>query len=147
MRQLSRSSKLDNVFTVEDKLNYYENLRDSNGKIITRWNYPNYRDKLKPILSEMSHGECAFCGAKIGDKDFDIEHYLPKERFPYLSYSTDNYLPACKKCNQSLKRVFFPASLEPIREKLADKALVGKMEGIIPYEPSEILQKTLDRVI
>lgn len=147
MRQLSRSSELDNVFSVEDKLNYYENLRDSSGQINPRWNIPKLRDKLKPILSEMSHGECAFCGVKIGNKDFAIEHFLPKERFPYLSYCVDNYLPACKKCNQSLKRVFFPASLEPVQNKLADKALFGKMDGIIPYEPSEILPTVLDRII
>jgi hypothetical protein len=67
--------------------------------------------------------------------------------FPYLSYSFENYLCCCKHCNQSLKRTYYPKSLEDRREKLGEAILVGEIDGIIAFDKKEILEKTTDRII
>ncbi len=147
MKQLKRINEPDSFFKSDIKIDFYKKLRDKNGKIRTRWNLPNYRNEIRQVLIETSAGECAFCGKKVNNDDFDIEHYLPKEYFPYLSYYFDNYLCSCKSCNQNKKKSYFPKSLENIKEKLGDPILKDKIENIIPYNRKKILKETTDRII
>lgn len=147
MKQLERLKEPDSFFRGEKKVQFYKDLRDSNGKIRDRWNLTAYQNDLKISLSKISSGECVFCGKYVGDRNFDIEHFLPKEHFPYLSYSFDNYLCSCKYCNQNIKKSFYPKSLDAIKDKLGERILAGEIERIIPYEKNEVLSKTVDRII
>ncbi len=47
------------------KINYYQNLRTSNGEIKHRWNLGSVRHELRTTLLEMSKNECSYCGKKI----------------------------------------------------------------------------------
>jgi hypothetical protein len=51
----------------------------------------------REMLKEEFDGRCAYCGRRrsVGE----IEHLLPKSRFPFDSYF--NILPACRECNQA----------------------------------------------
>jgi len=42
----------------------------------------------------------------------DIDYYLPSSKYPYLAYCFDNYLPSCKKCNQTIKKDFIPKTIK-----------------------------------
>ena len=147
MKQLIRLEEPESFFKNEKKTEFYKDLRDSNGKIRNRWNLPTYQEDIKKVLFNTTNGECAFCSRKVGDSDFDVEHYFPKEQFPYLAYSFENYLCSCKHCNQSLKKTYYPKSLDSIKQSLRESILVNEIDGIIAYNKKEILDKTTDRII
>jgi uncharacterized protein (TIGR02646 family) len=147
MKQLFRLDEPQSFFKGEKKIEFYKDLKDNKGNIRDRWNYSKYQADLRSVLYEISGGECTFCGKKVSEIDFDIEHYLPKKFFPYLSYDFGNYLCSCKYCNQVLKKNFYPESLETIREKLGEPILVDEIEGIIPFDKKEILNTNTDRII
>lgn len=147
MKQLTRLNEPITFFKGDTKIEFYKNLKDNNGKIRARWNFPIYRNEIRRVLIETSDGECAYCGKKVNDDDFDIEHFLPKEKFPYLSYYFDNYLCSCKSCNQNKKKSYYPMSLDSKSEKLCDPILDGELENIIPYDRDAILKETTDRII
>jgi len=41
-------------------------------------------------------------------KLYDIEHFLPRSRYPYLAVNLYNWLPVCKACNETLKKNIDP---------------------------------------
>jgi len=147
MKQVKRLDEPESFFKDDKKIDFYKDLRDNNEKIRDRWNLPKYQSDLKKVLSDMSNGECVFCGKYVGTDNFDIDHYLPKEAFPYLSYSFENYLCTCEHCNENVKKTYYPKSLDNIKDKLGEQILVGKIEGIIPYSKKEVLERTKDRII
>ena len=147
MKKLIRLDEPESFFKNEKKIEFYKDLRDSSGKIRSRWNLPTYQEDNKKVVFNTTGGECAFCGRKVGESDFDVEHYLPKEQFPYLTYSFENYLCSCKHCNQNLKKTYYPKSLDSIKQSLGESILVNEIDGIIAYNKKEILDKTADRII
>lgn len=149
MKQIARGAEPVSFFKNEKKIEFYNDLRDDKGKIRDRWNLPTYKKDLVEVLLRMSSGECSFCGTKLGESNLDIEHYLPKEQFPYLSYYFENYLASCKPCNQNRKRSYYPKSLESIKDKLGESVLVGHIEGIKveAYNKHALLTNTNDRII
>ncbi|NRT72415.1 HNH endonuclease domain-containing protein [Clostridium beijerinckii] len=54
---------------------------------------------------------CPYCNRQYitpvfsdsGKMRADLDHFLPKSRYPYFSMSLYNLIPVCKSCNQSLK--------------------------------------------
>lgn len=60
----------------------------------------------------MSGGYCAYCGKLISIDEMDVDHYLPSSKYPYIAYCFDNFLPSCKKCNQTVKKDFSPNALK-----------------------------------
>ena len=61
------------------------------------WHGPmhGFESRLK-MLKEEFDGRCAYCGRRRSVTE--IEHLLPKSRFPFDSYF--NILPACGECNR-----------------------------------------------
>jgi uncharacterized protein (TIGR02646 family) len=149
MKQIIRDAEPISFFKGEKKIEFYQDLRDDKGKIRDRWNLPTYKKDLVEVLLRMSRGECSFCGTKLGESNLDVEHYLPKEQFPYLSYCFENYLASCKPCNQNRKRSYYPRSLESRKDKLGESVLVGHIEGINieAYNKQALLTNTSDRII
>jgi hypothetical protein len=45
---------------------------------------------------------------------YDIEHFLPRSKFPDLSVNLYNWLPVCMSCNQRLKRAENPLKKDEI---------------------------------
>ncbi|WP_434050458.1 HNH endonuclease [Marinobacter salarius] len=72
------------------------------------------RGKEKPgrvIYDELlasANGTCPYCGG-IG-RPRNLDHYLPKSRFPQFSLFPKNLVPACRDCNMDGKGQGFSAS-------------------------------------
>lgn len=96
---------------------------------------PSIWADVKPIYMELQHYKCIFCERGLahaeGSIEHDVEHYRPKNAivrwqpvgFPlvphqagpaatsgyyWLAYDLENYAAACKPCNSTRKRSFFP---------------------------------------
>lgn len=54
----------------------------------------------------------------------DIDHFLPKSKYPYFSMSLYNLIPVCKSCNSSLKgtKEFTKGDLNPYTDSFDDYA-------------------------
>ncbi|WP_294958269.1 hypothetical protein [uncultured Fibrobacter sp.] len=79
----------------------YENFEDGNYKINEVWNAYEFTKKMNLDI-------CPYCGRQyiftIGDiKEKNgrpqIDHYFPKDKYPYLSCSLYNFIPSCPLCN------------------------------------------------
>lgn len=75
-------------------------LKNNNQKaptnLIKHYRHPD----IKKVLLEETHGKCAYCESKITHIDYaDIEHILPKSKFPELTFSWRNLTISCRKCN------------------------------------------------
>lgn len=65
----------------------------------TLWNKYN-KSYVKNTLREMFHGKCAYCESKIPHIAYPhIEHYRPKKKYPCYTFTWENLLLACEKCN------------------------------------------------
>lgn len=65
--------------------------------------WKNYRhDDIKKKLFESSHQKCAFCESIPGESgNIEVEHFKPKSLYPDLAFDWNNFLPVCRKCNDS----------------------------------------------
>lgn len=66
------------------------------------------RDYYDAIMDLPKHNLCPICGYRPVDS---LDHYLPKEKFPALSISPINLIPACLGCNK-LKSSSKPSTSE-----------------------------------
>lgn len=72
-------SELKNLYT------YYLVEKDKPGRIV-----------YDSLLASAPSGICPLCGAGYA---VTLDHYLPKSKFPLLSISPLNLIPACRDCN------------------------------------------------
>ncbi|MBL7826836.1 MAG: HNH endonuclease [Saprospiraceae bacterium] len=84
------------------------------------WNKPFIKD----CLLQMSNNKCSYCECKLGieDKYIEVEHFLPKSKYPNRVLEWENLLPSCKRCN-SEKREFDPAInpfIHPVHDEPKD---------------------------
>ena len=54
------------------------------------------RDAYDVIMAAAPRRRCPFCGLGVAST---LDHYLPKARYPLLSVTPLNLVPACKDCN------------------------------------------------
>ena len=67
-----------------------------NGNAPRHYAHPDIRSALRVE----THAKCAYCEGRINDVAYDnIEHKLPKSKFPELACSWENLTIACPKCN------------------------------------------------
>jgi len=62
-----------------------------------KYSYHYKKEDVKAHLKEVYKGKCAYCEQSI--EDFDVEHFRPKSVYYWLTYSWDNLLYICGKCN------------------------------------------------
>lgn len=87
---------------------------DSNGKkhfselykrIVFCMRYTDAREILGPIHQDMGMKSCVYCNAATtltgldGDVFYQMDHYLPKSEYPFLSTCFYNLQPSCSICN------------------------------------------------
>jgi len=59
-------------------------------------------NSIKESLFISSFEKCAFCECKPAEGgNIEVEHFLPKSKYPDLTFEWSNFLPACRKCNGS----------------------------------------------
>jgi len=113
------------------------------------------------VFSSSYSTKCCFCEKLLeGNIEQDVEHFRPKAKvrpwkvpgrlsaegvavqqpidgssepgYPKLAYSPFNYAMACKTCNSTLKKNFFP--IEGIRDSTAtNPALMGAEKALLVY--------------
>ena len=80
-------------------------------------------DDVKSALIEETSEKCAYCESKITNIDYgDIEHIVPKSKYPWLAFSWDNLTLACAICNNKKGTYFeYPSLfLNPYKDNLLE---------------------------
>ena len=73
-----------------------------NQSALERENYKHPDNKA--ALKSSSFNKCMYCESKIPHIDYgDVEHIMPKDRFPHLKFEWSNLGYACVKCNRDGK--------------------------------------------
>tara|TARA_Y100000589_G_C26647899_1_gene424798 strand:+ start:61 stop:513 length:453 start_codon:yes stop_codon:yes gene_type:complete len=72
--------------------------------------------------------ECAYCGITGSDVIWNLEHILPRSKFPHLAFDLDNITLACDCCN---------------KEK-DNKVLVSLAKKFLPYQEEMFEKKGID---
>ncbi|WP_375329512.1 retron system putative HNH endonuclease [Microcystis sp. BLCC-F210] len=58
--------------------------------------------QVKEALVKMFNGKCAYCESKITVGAYGaIEHFYPKSQYPNLTFTWENLLLSCDKCNDA----------------------------------------------
>lgn len=66
-------------------------------------------DIVKGVLATMQHNKCCYCEKREEQAKYrDVEHYRPKSRYWWLTWTWENLLFACIDCNREHKRDHFP---------------------------------------
>lgn len=118
---------------------WYADLRDNDGEIRRRWG----ANAIRAGVSALAEGCCAWCGGRL-EKGWPVDHFLPKEHFPRLSYCWEDLLPSCHTCNTVRKRTYAPPGLT--RDSLVDPAL-DPAPGERVYDPASLLPALDDRLL
>lgn len=66
----------------------------------------NLKIRLKEFLKIKQNHVCCYCCRNIYGEfnlSLDIEHVLPKSKYPLYMFSLDNLAVSCKRCNMSIK--------------------------------------------
>ncbi|MGE8560597.1 hypothetical protein B9T29_15650 [Acinetobacter sp. ANC 3903] len=63
----------------------------------------HYRHKdITTPLFDSSHQKCAFCeGTPKDSGNIEVEHFYPKSKYHNKTFEWENFLPSCRKCNDS----------------------------------------------
>jgi 5-methylcytosine-specific restriction endonuclease McrA len=101
---------------------------ESRGEIVPKGTLNGFRRaEVKSSIIQDTSGKCAYCESQIGHVYWgDVEHILPKSRFPELRYEYSNLTLACAICNNN-KQDYFDA-VAPILhpyENIPEDHLVG----------------------
>lgn len=79
-------------------------------KVVDAMRYDYVQETIyKDIVKKLGIRTCVYCNAQyafsysLGNDDFinyEIEHWMPKSKYPYLCTSFFNLQPSCPKCNK-----------------------------------------------
>jgi hypothetical protein len=109
----------------------------------------NYYDNLVG-----ANEKCPFCGitdilTKHHTKRDALDHYLPKDTYPFTSMNPDNLAPICKTCNSSYKSTKSPIRKASGRKRKAFYPFAKntvKMEIKAKFNTTNILKMTKDDI-
>ena len=107
------------------------------------------RDCVRDELLKMFEGECAFCGKRLYSKNADtqVDHFLPKGDFKFLSLCWENLILLCSDCN-NIKRDFVPQSLKGkifVEQFMSETTNIPS--GANEYDKKQVFDKCDDRLI
>lgn len=114
----SNSNFLLNHFLIPD------NGENESRLTIKQWyNYKIYYQNSK------SGERCPFCGQNFqilnneNDEKYyyaDVEHLIPKTKYPQFTFNTYNWIPSCKACNMGIKGDDFFENIEDFKQALLE---------------------------
>lgn len=80
-------------------------------EIVKAMRYDYVQEKVCPkIINQLGIKTCVYCNAqyafsydngKDSFQNYEIDHWMPKSKYPYLCTSFFNLQPSCPKCNKS----------------------------------------------
>jgi hypothetical protein len=92
--------------------------------------------KVRVAVYEKYNGHCAYCGKSLEYKDFQLDHFIPRQREQFKKYTEEqiecfeNYMPSCRRCNH-YKRAhtikYFREMIEEIPKKLFRDSYIYKV--------------------
>lgn len=125
---------IDTVKTPEDELLY--------DKIVEAMRYDYVQSRIYPqYMAQLEIKTCVYCNAQYsfavkGALDYinyQLDHYLPKSKYPYLCTTFMNLQPCCPKCNQiKSNRVPNPSEEELFQLFTADANPVSPVKFSLP---------------
>lgn len=113
----------------------FDNLSCNSKDFSMRFGKLSFKEAfIKNYFSYTTQPRCCFCGQllefdkKITGEEYiiaDIEHLLPKSKFPQFALHPNNWAPCCKECNESIKKAnFFEESpFENFKSAIGDLGL------------------------
>lgn len=145
------------ISDIKDKLIVcYNNMSLTNSEkkeLNDRFKGMSFREAFIKNYFKGEQARCCFCGQilevainKQGKKYIiaDIEHILPKSKFPQFTLHPNNWAPCCKECNQSIKGDDFFAT-EPFENfKTAIETLGLDINNLHPLKLWEHLKISYD---
>lgn len=109
------------------------------------WVHYRHQD-IKEKLFASSHQKCAFCEAKPAESgNIEVEHFKPKSLYPELAFEWDNFLPVCRKCNDSKSN--HDTGIEPIVDPSYDDPETIFTYNFINIVPKDDKNEIADRTI
>lgn len=135
-------NKPENNYLKDEYLKYYRHSQTYNGREISYISqYENFRSRgdgnwngLK-LIKILDVRICPYCGInyitfaekiKNGKNKDEIrsiatfDHYLPKNKYPFLAMNIYNLIPCCKNCNMTFKRDREDPIIYPFRNAVED---------------------------
>lgn len=99
-------------------INKFDNLTCNSKEFKNKFKNLSFKEAfIKNYFSYTTQPRCCFCGqlletdrkAATGEEYIiaDIEHILPKSKFPQFALHPNNWAPCCKECNESIKKANF----------------------------------------
>lgn len=135
--------RLDRHDSIQIQLEYFSHLWLNEFNQAERDEYDehpyycsNVWGECRTLIEGLLSGICCYCDQKVASVGSrEVEHYLPKSKYPHLRFSWGNYLYACKFCNTAkgisdpkAEKWLDPRKHEPLTHiKLL---MVGTLEGI-----------------
>lgn len=88
----------------EEWTNEYLDALSGKKVLTTTIRYRYRHSEIKDTLILETHGKCAYCESKILHISYgDVEHILPKSKYPKLYVDWNNLTLCCEICNRSGK--------------------------------------------
>ena len=83
--------------------------------------YNHKKPHIRQLIFDKYNGRCAYCGVKLTQKTFNVDHLIPKRRFdtslPHGTDKTENLNPSCFSCNASKNSLELDMWKEEITKK------------------------------
>lgn len=133
----------DHLLALVSKYGNYKNIpQEEKASALTHY---RHKDITIPLFAS-SHQKCAFCeGSPKDSGNIEVEHFYPKSIYHDKAFDWDNFLPSCRKCNDS--KLTHDVGVEPILnpyDKDFDPSqqfefVLARMKG-----KTEIAKRTID---
>lgn len=85
----------------EDEIQYLKDLVETEGA--DSWKTDGLAKEIRHKLSEFTLNNqralCAYCELRLRDGGIQLEHFIPKARYPQFTYEPRNIFSCCSSCN------------------------------------------------
>ena len=121
-----------NISTIKKLINLYKDFAKSKSS----WKVGNEKYNAHILVEKLGIEVCPYCNRNyirnLQDKrTCELDHFYPKEAYPFLAMSFYNLIPSCKTCNQTLKGVkeisINPYDVDFFKEKYSFKLKIKEI--------------------
>lgn len=96
-------------------MRYITNGQTPPDNVVSRYRHAD----IKASLIQETSGKCAYCESRMLHVTFgDVEHILPRDAQPLLTFEWDNLTLACPRCNNN-KRAYY-SETDPLLNPYSD---------------------------
>ncbi|MEK6513402.1 hypothetical protein [Myroides odoratimimus] len=108
--------KIDELEVLKERVGEFTLGKEFKNKILKALGYSDLRSSFYPkYFNDIGIKACVYCNSQLTivarknekgelSAKFQVDHYIPKDKYPFLSISLFNLYPSCASCNV-VKRV------------------------------------------